>query len=114
MRRRRAQYTPARQPLDPRGRIAIVVDDGLATGATMITALHALAAKRPQRLVCAVPVGSHAAVEMVRPHTDDVVCLDASYDFFAISQCYRSFPQVGDDEVVAILRASAKSDASAA
>jgi len=114
MRRRRAQYTPARSPLDPRGRIAIVVDDGLATGATMITALHAIAAKSPQRLVCAVPVGAHAAVELVRPHADDVVCLDAAYDFFAISQCYRSFPQVGDDEVVAILRASAKPNASAA
>ena len=114
MRTRRAQYTPARPPLDPQGRIAVVVDDGLATGATMITALHALAAKTPQRLICAVPVGSHAAVEMVRPHADDVDCLDASYDFFAISQCYRSFPQVGDDEVVAILRASTGSAASAA
>ena len=58
MRRRRAQYTPARAPLDPAGRIAIVVDDGLATGATMITALHSVAAKHPQRLVCAVPVGA--------------------------------------------------------
>src|SRR5437764_8019839 len=114
MRGRRAQYTPARSPLDPRGRIAIVVDDGLATGATMITALHALAAKSPQRLVCAVPVGAHAAGELVRPHADDVVCLDAAYDFFAISQCYRSFPQVDDNEVVAILRASAKPNASAA
>jgi putative phosphoribosyl transferase len=107
MRRRRAQYTPARAPLDPAGRITIVVDDGLATGATMITALHSVAAKRPQRLVCAVPVGSHDAVEKVRPHVDEVVCLDASWEFFAISQCYRSFPQVDDDEVVAILRASA-------
>ena len=104
MRRRRAQYTPARAPLDPAGRIAIVVDDGLATGATMITALHSVAAKQPQRLVCAVPVGAREAVERVRPHADDVVCLDPSMEFFAISQCYRSFPQVDDDEVVAILQ----------
>jgi len=108
MRRRRAQYTPARPPLDPAGRIAIVVDDGLATGATMIAALHAVASKAPRRLVCAVPVGSHAAVETVRPHCDEVVCLDSSYDFFAISQCYGSFPQVSDDEVVRILRESAR------
>ncbi len=108
MRRRRAQYTPARPPLDPAGRIAIVVDDGLATGATMITALHAVASKKPLRLICAVPVAAHDAVEKVRPYADEVVCLDASYDFFAISQCYLSFPQVDDNEVVAILRASTK------
>jgi putative phosphoribosyl transferase len=108
MRRRRAQYTPARPPLDPRGRVAIVIDDGLATGATMITALHAVRAKVPQRLICAVPVAAHDAVEKVRPYADEVVCLEPSYDFFAISQCYQRFPQVSDAEVVAILRASAK------
>jgi predicted phosphoribosyltransferase len=104
MRRRRAQYTPARAPLDPTGRVAIVVDDGLATGATMLTALHAVAAKRPKHLVCAVPVGTHEAVKRVRPHADELICLDPSMEFFAISQCYRRFPQVDDDEVVAILR----------
>jgi len=105
MRRRRAQYTPARPPLDPRGRIAIVVDDGLATGATMITALHAVRAREPQRLVCAVPVAAQDALDNVRPYADEVVCLDTSYDFFAISQCYQRFPQVTDAEVVAILLA---------
>ncbi|HEX8011504.1 MAG TPA: phosphoribosyltransferase family protein [Casimicrobiaceae bacterium] len=104
MRRRRAQYTPARAPLDPSARVAIVVDDGLATGATMITALHSVAAKRPQRLICAVPVASQDAIAKVRPYADEVVCLEPSMEFFAISQCYRSFPQVDDDEVVAILR----------
>ena len=107
MRRRRAQYTPARPPLDPRGRIAIVIDDGLATGATMITALHAVRAREPQRLVCAVPVAAQDALENVRAYADEIVCLETSYDFFAISQCYQRFPQVADAEVVATLRASA-------
>ncbi len=76
MRRRRAEYTPVRPPLDPAGRVAIVVDDGLATGATMIAALHALRARAPSRLICAVPVASREAVAKVRPCADEVVCLD--------------------------------------
>ena len=56
LRERRAQYTPLRPPIEATGRIAIVVDDGLATGSTMIAALHAMRAKNPARLICAVPV----------------------------------------------------------
>ena len=104
MRRRRAQYTPVRPPLDPAGRVAIVVDDGLATGATMIAALHALRERNPQRLVCAVPVASSEAVELVRPHCDELVCLSTPPGFHAVGQFYRDFRQVDDAEVVALLR----------
>lgn len=111
--RRRAQYTPARDPADPAGRIAIVVDDGIATGASMIAALHAVRAKRPARLVCAVPVAAPESLEAVRPYADELVCLEAPEDFRAVGQFYREFPQVEDDEVVALLARHGKRKAPA-
>lgn len=103
LRRRRAEYTPHRPPIDPAGRVAIVVDDGLATGATMIAALHAVRARKPAKLVCAVPVAPPDSVDAVRPYCDEVVCLDTPWDFGAVGRFYRNFDQVEDDEVIRML-----------
>lgn len=100
---RRRRYTPGRPPIDPAGRVAIVVDDGLATGATMIAALHAVRARKPATLVCAVPVASTESLARVRPLADEVVCLDAPEDFYAVGQFYRAFDQVEDDEAIRLL-----------
>ena len=107
LRARREAYTPARAPLAVEGRTVIVVDDGLATGSTMIAALHSARAKGPERLVCAVPVAAADSLERVRPYADDVVCLHAPSYFFAVSQFYASFPQVEDDEVISLLSSKA-------
>lgn len=107
LRRRRSLYSAGRTAIDPAGRIVIVVDDGLATGATMIAALHSVRARRPARLVCAVPVAAPESLEQVRAYADEVVCLQAPPGFAAVGQFYTAFPQVEDEEVAALLRPSA-------
>lgn len=110
LRQRRAQYSPLRAPVDARGRVAIVVDDGLATGATMIAALRSVRAQQPARLVCAVPVAAPDSLEAVSSLADETVCLQAPERLYAVGQWYRDFDQVGDDEVATCLRRASRDD----
>jgi putative phosphoribosyl transferase len=101
--RRRRAWFGDRQPVDVTGCTAIVVDDGIATGATMLAALRATRRRKPARLVMAAPVAPRSTLKRLRSEADQVVCLDAPADFFAVGQFYRHFPQLHDAEVIALL-----------
>ncbi len=107
LRARRARYTPVRPVADPAHRLVIVVDDGLATGETMIAALRSVRARQPARLIAAVPVAPPETLARVGGYADEVVCLETPAYFTAVGQFYRDFPQVEDAQVIAALMARA-------
>lgn len=101
--RRRRLYLSGRPRVSVAGRTAIVVDDGIATGATIRAALRSVRRHRPAHLVLAVPVAPPDTVAEIRAEVDELVCLSTPYPFGAIGAFYRDFHQVGDDEVRALL-----------
>ncbi len=102
--RRRKLYLGTRERVEIAGRTAIVIDDGIATGATTRAALRATRLRNPQRLVLAVPVAPTESLAELRQEADDVVCLADREPFGAIGFFYRDFRQVSDDKVIEILR----------
>ncbi|WP_050631649.1 phosphoribosyltransferase [Bradyrhizobium viridifuturi] len=102
--RRRVRYLGDRARSDVKGQVAIIVDDGIATGATTLAAIHALRKREPKELVLAVPVAPLETLQRLHSEVDAIVCLDTPRDFGAIGYYYRDFRQVSDDEVIAILK----------
>ena len=106
LRERAERYRDGRADVAATGRTVIVVDDGLATGSTMVAALRSLRAQTPKALVCAVPVASREALRQVARHADDTVCLATPVPFAGVGLHYRDFDQVDDDQVVSLLSTS--------
>jgi putative phosphoribosyl transferase len=105
LRRREQTYREHRPPAEVRGRTVILVDDGLATGATMRAAAAALRVQHPERLIVAVPVAPPETCESLRQEVDDVVCALAPEPFLAVGNWYDDFTQTSDEEVRELLRA---------
>lgn len=103
LKQRRALYGSGRAKTDVAGRVVIVIDDGIATGSTMIAALRATRAKHPARLIAATAVAPRETIQRIRPEADEVVCLDTPPVFLAIGLHFDDFSQVTDEEVVKIL-----------
>jgi predicted phosphoribosyltransferase len=104
--RRERLYRGDRPPLDVRGRTVILVDDGLATGATMHAAVRALRQRQPARIVVAVPTAAAEACEALETEADEVVCAVTPEPFYSVGLWYDDFEQTTDDEVRALLAES--------
>ena len=102
--RREAAYRDSRPPLDVKDKTVILVDDGLATGATMRAAVAAIRKQRPKRIVIAVPTASPDTCEEFRADVDDILCGMTPTPFYAVGAWYENFSQTTDEEVKKLLK----------
>lgn len=103
IKRRRKLYLGGKKPLDPKGKTAIIVDDGLATGLTMKAAIHEIRRQNGKSIIAAVPVAPADTVKEIGNLVDELVVLHVPAGFAAISAYYQDFPQISDEEVTQII-----------
>lgn len=102
--RRMKKYRGRSELPDVKGKIVIIVDDGIATGFTMMSVVEFLKKMKPKKIIVAVPVASPNSVKELEEEVDEVICLESPFYFSAISQIYESFPQITDQEVIKLLK----------
>ncbi len=104
IRQRRELYTCAQKAIEPPGRVVIIVDDGVATGSSMLSAIRSVRVRHPQKIVVAIGVAPSGSLMRMRGEADEVVCLHAAEDFLAVGQFFEDFSEVTDEMVVAALK----------
>jgi putative phosphoribosyl transferase len=104
--RREQLYRAGRPAIPLEGKTVILVDDGLATGSTMLAAVRAVASRKPRKIIVAVPVGAADSCGKLAAEADEVICLRTPSPFIAVGKWYEDFPQVSDDEAVSLLSAA--------
>jgi len=102
--RRRERYLGNRARAEVKDEVVIVVDDGIATGATILAVVRAVRERKPKELVLAVPVAPFDTIKKLHPEVDAIVCLDTPEELGAVGYFYRNFHQIGDEEVIATLK----------
>lgn len=107
LRKRRELYTGTRPPCSPAGRLVIIVDDGIATGSSMLAAIRSVRSQRPQKIVAAIGVAPPESLAAIQKEADEVVCLQSPEEFYAVGQFFEDFSEVTDDMVVAALAGAA-------
>ena len=108
LRERRHQYTPVGEPTRVSGRTVIVVDDGVATGASMTGALQAIQIAGARRIIAAVAVASRDSIAHLRQEADEVICVAATDSFYTVSPFFLNYAEVTDDDVVDLLREASR------
>lgn len=106
LKQRHLMYYGDKKPLEFKGKTVILVDDGIATGNTMISCIQLIHLQKPSKIIVALPVAPNSALRKIRemPEVNEVICLSAPADFQAVGQFYEEFDQVNDLEVVEILK----------
>ncbi|WP_212006664.1 phosphoribosyltransferase [Chitinophaga sp. HK235] len=104
LKERYRRFMGREEPMDIRGKTAIVIDDGIATGRTILVTLRMLRNKQPKKLIVAVPVASQEATERIKREVDEFICLYTPAPFYAVGRFYQNFRQIDDEEVMTLLR----------